>query len=240
MSELAGATLAASGTTSSWIWYISRSTALVTFLLLTTGVVLGLIATRRQAGVPRFVSQRLHRNIILLALSFLVVHVVTVVIDTYVSIDWYAAVVPFTSGYRPYWVAAGTTAFDLIVLLVTTSLLRVRFGWRLWRTLHWLAYLLWPLALTHYLGAGTDSGTLWGRLVAIAAAAAVAVALVSRIAGAIGSAGQDPGRFPTRGTAVGRAPQRRPAPPRAPAGAVHTAARGTAPRHLAPRQGTVR
>lgn len=226
-------TLAASSSTSSWIWFITRSTALVAFLLLTTGMVLGLTATRRKAGVPRFVSQALHRNIILLALGFLCVHVVTVVLDSYVSIDWFASVVPFTSGYRAGWVAAGTTAFDLILLLVTTSLLRVRFGWRVWRTVHWLAYALWPLALTHYLGSGTDAGTPWGRLIAIAAGIAVVTALGVRIAAAVGSR-QAPARFPTRGTAVGPPPLRRPG------GAVHTGARSVAPRHLATRQETVR
>jgi sulfoxide reductase heme-binding subunit YedZ len=195
-------TLAASSNTGSLLWFLTRSTALVAFLLLTVTLLLGLGALGRTAGVPRFVSQALHRNATLLALGFVLVHIVTTVLDGYVPIGWAATVVPFTSGYRTLWVAAGTVAFDLAVLLTVSSLARVRIGLRLWRGIHWLAYALWPLTVVHYLGAGTDARGGWGRWLAILACVAVAGAVAIRVAAAISAADRAPARRPVRGSAV--------------------------------------
>ena len=173
--------------------------------LLTLTLLLGLLTIRRtSAGVPRFVSQALHRNATLLALGFVLVHVVTTLLDNYVPIGWQAAVVPFTSGYRAAWVAAGTAAFDLILLLTVTSLLRARIGLRVWRAIHWLAYALWPLALVHYLGAGTDARAGWGRWLAIGAGVAVAAAVAVRVVAAASAADLPPARHPVRGAPVRR------------------------------------
>jgi sulfoxide reductase heme-binding subunit YedZ len=194
-------TLAAGSSTGSPLWFLTRSSALVAFVLLTVTLLLGLLTIRRSTGVPRFVSQALHRNVTLLALGFVLAHVVTTVLDGYVPIGWVAAVVPFTSGYRTGWVAAGTAAFDLAVLLTVTSLARVRIGVRVWRAVHWLAYGLWPLTLVHYLGAGTDFRADWGRWLAILAAVAVAAAIAVRVAGAVTAVQARP-RHPVRGARV--------------------------------------
>ena len=208
-------TLAAGSSTGSQLWFITRSSALVSFVLLTIGLVLGMYATRRSStGMRRFVNQALHRNVTLLALGLVLVHIATVAMDSFVPIGWAAAVVPFTSGYRPTWVAAGTVAFDLAILLVLTSLARVRFGLRLWRVVHWLAYVLWPLTFVHYLGAGTDMKAAWGRWLAISAAVVVAAAAAARVVAAGSAARRAPAPRPARG-----APVRRPAAVR-PGGSV--------------------
>ncbi len=194
---------AASSSAGSPLWFLTRSSALVAFVLLTVTLLLGLLTIRRRsAAVPRFVSQALHRNATLLALGFVLVHVVTTVLDNYVPIGWEAVVIPFTSGYRATWVAAGTVAFDLAILLTVTSLARARIGLRVWRGIHWLAYALWPLTLVHYLGAGTDARAAWGRWLAILAAVAVAGAVAVRVAGAASAAGEASPQHPVRGARV--------------------------------------
>jgi sulfoxide reductase heme-binding subunit YedZ len=55
---------------------------------------------------------------------------------------------------------------------VVTSLLRHRLLARLWRSVHWLAYLCWPVALAHGVGIGTDMRAAPG--LALAAACALA------------------------------------------------------------------
>jgi sulfoxide reductase heme-binding subunit YedZ len=70
-------------------------------------------------------------------------------------------VVPFTGGYRPLWVGFGTLAVDLLAVVVTTALLRHRLGPRLFRLVHWSVYALWPVALIHTLGAGSDVDRVW-------------------------------------------------------------------------------
>ena len=157
------------------LWYATRATGLVTLLLLTASVLLGILtagrfSTRRW---PRFLSQGLHRNISLLVLAFLALHVGTTVIDTYTSIPLAAAFIPFASAYKTAWLSLGAVALDLLLALVATSLVRTRLGHRAWRRVHWLAYACWPVAVAHGLGIGTDRSTTW--VIALSAACVLAV-----------------------------------------------------------------
>jgi methionine sulfoxide reductase heme-binding subunit len=79
------------------------------------------------------------------------------VLDPYASIGITSAIVPFSSHYRPFWLSLGTIAFDMMLALVLTSMVRTRLSYRTWRAVHWLAYASWPIALWHGLGTGTDS-----------------------------------------------------------------------------------
>jgi predicted ferric reductase len=135
----------------------------VTLLLLTGSVLLGILTAGRFSAQrwPRFLSQGLHRNLSLLVLVFLVLHVGTTVVDTYTSIPLTAAFIPFTSSYKAAWLSLGAVALDMLVALVATSLLRPRIGHRAWRRVHWLGYACWPVAVTHGLGIGTDRNATW-------------------------------------------------------------------------------
>jgi methionine sulfoxide reductase heme-binding subunit len=145
------------------LWYATRATGLVTLLLLTASVLLGVLTAGRFSSEkwPRFLSQGLHRNISLLVLVFLALHVGTTVIDTYTSIPLTAAFIPFTSSYKTVWLSLGAVASDLLLALAATSLLRPRIGHRAWRLVHWLAYVCWPVAVVHGLGTGTDRNATW-------------------------------------------------------------------------------
>jgi sulfoxide reductase heme-binding subunit YedZ len=146
------------------LWYATRATGLVTLLLLTVSVFLGILTGGRFASErwPRFLTLGLHRNLSLLVLVFLCLHVGTTVIDTYTSIPLTAAFVPFASSYKGgLWLGLGAVALDLLVALILTSLVRMRIGYRTWRWLHWAAYVCWPAAVVHGLGIGTDTRSLW-------------------------------------------------------------------------------
>jgi len=164
------------------LWYATRATGLVTMLLLTASVLLGLLTSGRFGGAswPRFLTVGLHRNLSLLVLVFLALHVGTTVTDTFVSIPLTAAFIPFTSSYKRFWLGLGAVALDLLIALVATSLIRNRLGLRAWRWVHWAAYVCWPVALAHGLGTGTDRDTLWVFVLTIACAAAVAAAVTWR------------------------------------------------------------
>jgi len=165
-------------------WYLMRASGAVTLVLLTAVFVLGIATFRRwrPADLPRFVTTNLHRSLALLAVAFLAVHIVTVVLDPYVPIRVVDAVVPFVSSYRPLWLGLGALAFDLLLALVVTSLLRTRIGLRTWRVVHWAAYALWPTALVHALGTGTDALRPWFLATVVACVLAVAAAVAWRTA----------------------------------------------------------
>ena len=144
-------------------WFITRATGAVSLVLLTLSVTLGILNVRRTqiAGVPRFVLDSVHRTAALLAVAFVVVHIVTTLLDGYAPISLLDVVIPFGSAYRPVWLGLGTVAFDLLLAITITSLLRRRLGHRPWRATHWLAYASWPVALVHGLGTGSDAKTHW-------------------------------------------------------------------------------
>ena len=93
------------------LWYATRATGLVTLLLLTADVVLGILTAARFAGPawPRFVTIGLHRNISLVAVVFLALHVGTTVVDTYTSISLTDAFVPFLSSYKQFWLGSNNS-----------------------------------------------------------------------------------------------------------------------------------
>ena len=174
-------TLAAATGPSAW-WFLTRGTGVVALLLLTAGVVLGVLTSTRWAAPrwPRFVVSGLHRNVTLFALAFVVVHVLTTILDGYAPIGLKDAVLPFFSRYRPLWVGFGALTFDLLLVLIATSLLRARVGFRAWRYVHWLAYASWPVALVHALGTGSDARSGWFGLLAVVSAGSVIAAVLWR------------------------------------------------------------
>jgi predicted ferric reductase len=148
-------------TRSAALWYASRATGIVTLVLLSLVVVLGVAVSRKVKvpGLPRFAVAGLHQRVSLLAVIFLAVHVLSAVADNYVSISLVAVVLPFTSAYRPLQIGLGAVALDLGVAVVVTSLLRARIGWRLWRGVHWLAFAAYPIAVVHGFTSAGDMGS---------------------------------------------------------------------------------
>ncbi|WP_250033128.1 ferric reductase-like transmembrane domain-containing protein [Paractinoplanes maris] len=165
------------------LWYFARGSGVISLVLLTVVVALGIGARsgRTAFGLPRFAVNLLHRNAALLAVVFLVGHVVGLLFDPYAQLRVFDLVVPFAGNYRPVWQGFGTLAFDLVIAIVVTSLLRHRLGARTWRAVHWLAYLCWPIALLHGLGTGTDNGTAWLWSIAALCAATVLAAVAWRL-----------------------------------------------------------
>lgn len=166
------------------LWYLTRGTGVVSLVLLTAVVLLGVAASLRLSGErwPRFLVAGLHRNLTLLAIAFLIAHIGTTVADGYAPLTLKDAFLPFGSAYRPVWVGLGAVAFDLLLALVATSLLRARVGARLWRGLHWLAYVSWPVAVLHALGTGSDARTRWMVVLTIVSVGSVALAVLARAA----------------------------------------------------------
>jgi methionine sulfoxide reductase heme-binding subunit len=167
------------------LWYASRATGVVSLLLLSLVVMLGILVNRqgRLPGLPSFAVTGLHRSVSLLSVLFIAVHVATAVIDPYVSIGLAAVVVPFVSAYQPFWLGLGAVALDLIAALIVTSLVRAHMSRRAWRGVHWLAYAAWPVALVHGFGASPDLRGGGLRALTAGCALAVATAGLWRLAG---------------------------------------------------------
>jgi len=168
------------------LWYTTRSAGAVTLVLLSAVVVLGITARTRFSAArwPRFLSAAVHNDLALLSLVFLALHIVTAVVDPFTHLGVVAALVPFGSYYRTFWLGLGTIAFELILAVVVTSLLRHAIGVRMWRCVHWLAYFAWPIAVVHGAGTGTDAWSWWMVGITVVCVGAVAAAALWRLTAA--------------------------------------------------------
>jgi predicted ferric reductase len=163
-------------------WYLTRSTGVVGLLLLTLAVALGVVDVRRWSSPrwPRFALDTLHRNVSLLAMAFLAVHVLTSVIDSFAPISLIDVFIPFAGSYRPFWLGLGALSLDLLLAVTISSLLRRRLGFASWRAIHWLTYASWPIALLHSFGTGTDVKSGWLLALSIVCLLAVLAAVATR------------------------------------------------------------
>ncbi len=176
-------TVAAGAASSQYLWYLSRGSGVVLLVLFSLVIVLG-VATRLGSAprwLARFSIAELHRTLSLFGVALLVLHVVTAILDPYVTIGWTATALPFLSAYRRLAIGLGTLAVDLGGAVLLTSLVRTRLSFRAWRAVHWLAYLAWPAAFVHSLTAGGDLHVWWVALAECACVAMVAAAVIARL-----------------------------------------------------------
>lgn len=156
--------------------YLCRSSGFVLLLFYTATVALGLLVRGRISapGWPRFVIQALHRNLSLISLVLLTIHVLAPIIGGYLGLRLAYAFVPFLSAPVKIWTRLAATALDLTLAMALVSATRNRFTYRSWRALHLTSYLAWLLGIVHAIGIGSDRGlVLWcdgGCVVAVCTA----------------------------------------------------------------------
>lgn len=145
-------------------WYLSRASAFVAYILLWWSMVLGLSITNRLAriwpGGPT--TGDLHEQASLLGLGFAILHALVLVADSYIGYTLPQILIPFAStSYLPLWVGLGQIGLYLMALVTLSFYVRRWIGARTWRTLHYLSFAVFVLALLHGLFSGTDSSALW-------------------------------------------------------------------------------
>ena len=163
-------------------WALGRGTGVVLLALLTISVLLGLLTRsgRPLGGLPRFGVALVHRNVALLSVVFLAVHVLSLLGDPYAQLRLVDVVVPFAGVQSPFWLGLGTLGFDLMIAVTVTALLRRWIGQRVFRAVHWATYPLWSVALAHGLGQGSDARSVWFLVGAAVAAVCVISAAIWR------------------------------------------------------------
>lgn len=167
-------------------WFATRGLGVASLVLLTGTVVLGIgtVGRWREQETPGFVVANLHRNLSLLAVLTVILHVTTTLLDPFAHITIRDALIPVDAAYRPVWLGLGVVAFEILIAVSATSLLRGRIGVKAWRRIHWAAYASWPIALVHGLGTGSDAQAPWMIGITAACIVAVLVTLARRLASA--------------------------------------------------------
>lgn len=157
-------------------WYAVRASGMVAFALLTTTVALGLVmsARARLRHWPRFALEDVHRFASLLTWSFIGVHALVLLADSYLPFSLVDLIVPGVAPYRPLPTALGVVAAELLAALAVANLLRGRISHGLWRRTHYLNFAVWLLALGHGIASGSDSDTAWALVLYVLSASLVA------------------------------------------------------------------
>lgn len=166
---------------SATMWYVARSSGIVAYLLLSSSVVLGaLMSARVKFTWPRFAVEEVHGFLATLAGVFIVVHGSALLLDTVVPISLKQELVPFASPYRPFAVALGVLAAEVMAAVGITNLFRSRLPRTLWRRVHYLTLAVWGLATLHGFLAGTDRFDPWFAAITAATVSSVALVLFTR------------------------------------------------------------
>lgn len=146
-------------------WYLSRGSAFVALSLLWLSMALGLLITNKMArtwpGVP--VSFALHEFISILGLGFALFHALILLGDRYIGYTLAQVLVPFSSSYEPFWVGIGQVGFYAMLIVTLSFYVRSRIGQKTWRSLHYVSFLTYLIALLHGIGAGSDASLPWAQ-----------------------------------------------------------------------------
>lgn len=144
-------------------WYLSRGSGFVGLSLIWLSMVLGLLVTNKMArfwpGVPA--SFAIHEYVSLLGLAFIILHAVILMGDKYISFNLFSILIPFASSYEPFWVGMGQLSFYGILILSLSFYFRKQIGQKAWRSLHYISFLTYIIALVHGIASGTDTSLTW-------------------------------------------------------------------------------
>jgi predicted ferric reductase len=164
-------------------WYLARASGLVAWLFLAVAVVWGLLLSTRLLQGRRRPAWLLdlHRWLGGLAATFTGIHLAGLVADSYEHFGIREIAIPFASEWRPEAVAWGVVALYLLVAVQATSLLMRRLPRRLWKSVHYLSFVLFFMASLHAAAAGTDASTPWYRLASTLIISATLFATLYRV-----------------------------------------------------------
>lgn len=156
-------------------WVLIRATGMTAVVLLSASMILGLMMSLR-ISTPRWpgrVNYDTHRFVTGVALWMVGAHLVLLLLDSWADIGLADLVIPFASGTRTFATGLGTLAFVTLTIVWFTSIQRKRLGQTAWRSLHYLTFACYLMAIGHGVLGGTDTGRIWAWPVYAASAGVV-------------------------------------------------------------------
>jgi hypothetical protein len=145
-------------------WYVARAGGVVAYVLLSAVVAVGITMAGKKSmrRWPKFAMEDVHRFGGILVGTFVIIHVVSVAIDSYLPFSLLSLIVPLAGHYRPVWTSLGIVAAELLLALAVANHYRnSRISYSFWRKAHYANFAVWGAATLHGLGSGTDRSTPW-------------------------------------------------------------------------------
>ena len=141
------------------MWYVTRAAGLTAYLLLWLSTVWGVAVSSKVFDpiLHRMFTYDFHQFLSLLAIGFVILHIVVLLADQYLPFSVAQVLVPFIAPYRPVWVGVGVIGLYLTLLVTITFYIRRIIGQRTFRAIHYLSFIAFLAVAVHGLFAGTDS-----------------------------------------------------------------------------------
>lgn len=145
-----------------YFWYLSRSSALVAFLLLYISIFFGLAIRTSilKKIIKPIYSFNLHCLLSFQALLFATLHGIILIFHKFINFNWKNVFIPFyptnSSLIDKNFLALGVISFYLIIILVFSSYLRRFISNWFWRFIHSFNIILYIFVVIHALYLGTD------------------------------------------------------------------------------------
>jgi sulfoxide reductase heme-binding subunit YedZ len=164
-------------------WYLSRAAGFTAYLLLFASMALGMMITARvgTGGRRQNLVFDMHRFVSVLALLATGFHTYVLLGDQYLNFNVWQLSLPFLSPYRGVAVAIGVLSTYALVLVVASFWMRQHMGFRAWRMIHVLSFVLYAGATAHGIAAGTDTSQLWAGAMYFSTSLILLVLLVYRV-----------------------------------------------------------
>ncbi len=166
-------------------WLGIRASGITAWGLLTAVVLWGLLLKTQLLG--RYAHPMklldLHRWLGAIAMLFLAVHMVLLMVDSFMKFSVFQVLIPGLAPHQPFAYGLGAIAFWLMLPVTFLGRLRAKMGqvgnaW--FKRAHIVAYFAWPVATMHYVLAGTDALAQWSLALLFTATALVVMALLAR------------------------------------------------------------
>jgi methionine sulfoxide reductase heme-binding subunit len=144
-------------------WLAARATGIVAFALLTLQIVLGLVLSHPTNRSTWNLSKRIfpwHDHLWVFVMAFLVIHVVSLVVDPKSGVSLGGALIPGLSEYRSSPVAVGTLAMYAFLVTAITARWTRLLPPGAWLSIHRLALVIFVMTWIHGVLAGTDTDAI--------------------------------------------------------------------------------
>lgn len=164
-------------------WYLSRAAGFTGYLLLFVSVALGIaIGTRLAERIAkRNTIFDLHRFTTIMALAFSLFHVFILLGDGYFNFNVWQLSVPFRSPYQTWQTAVGVFALYALGLLILSFYVRQFIGYRAWRAIHFVTFVMFAGVTLHGITAGTDTTQAWAKAIYVVTGAATLALIMYRV-----------------------------------------------------------
>ena len=144
-------------------WNLTRASGNIAMVLILLTVFWGvLLATRvlKPNDRPAWLRD-IHTWMGGLALIFTIIHMLTLIADSYVTFTFVSVLVPYASSWKPLPVSLGILGFYILAAVQITSLMMRKMTRKNWRRIHLLSYVQFVLVMAHTLTSGSDVGKAW-------------------------------------------------------------------------------